>query len=70
MNYNDTLFTLCNMNNLGMVKYLLSMYNEKEDTLDVLQEDGILFRASLSRNSHEICAALLDFFETKQNPSE
>ena len=61
MNYYDILFTLCNHNNVDMVKHLLSRYIETRDTLDVLEGDGILFKLALSNNNYEICGALLDF---------
>ncbi len=64
--YDQALYIFCSQNNTDGIKVTLKCF----DTIDVLAGDGILFKLALSNNNYEICGALLDFFENKQNPSE
>jgi hypothetical protein len=70
MNYNDILFYSCLDNNTAQVKRIFERYNKKTDEIDVLHSDYQLFKISISKGNHEICGALLSFFENKQNPTE
>lgn len=64
MSKNKDLYDFCRWNETQYVKSILTKSND----LDVLHEDGILFRFAISKGNVEICKSLLEYFENKQFP--
>jgi uncharacterized protein YecA (UPF0149 family) len=64
--YHHTLYIFCFQNNTEGMKLMLQTF----DKIDVLEDEGILFKIAISKNNFEICKALLSFFENKQNPNQ
>lgn len=70
MDYNEILHSSCIRNNTSQVNRIFERYNAEIDKIDVLYSEGSLFKIAISKNNHEICEALISFFENKQNPSK
>ena len=64
MSKNKDLYDFCNWNETKYVQSVLSRFNN----LDVLYEEGILFRFAISKGNSDICGSLLKYFDEVQFP--